>query len=250
MAHLLTRIPLLLGAAACLLSAPAPAQTSPEAAARAFFAAQQEQRWQAAAALVDSAALHRFREGQIEFARAITTPYALSVEDLHRMDPQMPECVAQYQVERSRQSASRAGTHLRQLFAGVSSADELETLPPRELLARYLQAQDPQESMNRFLLERRLELPDSVARLVADSMQARVPHLQRRVLGVVREGDTLAHVLYRVGFSAAGEEEWMEHVQVLPLIRRGRRWYVADVTHAAGTFAWGVDVDLEPEQDP
>ena len=234
---------------AALFASRAAAQDTPEAAARAYFDALRGQRWGEAAALVDSAAVLRFRRQRIEFARMERNPPRLTEEFLRRMDPKMPECVARYQVEQSRRGEAEALERMRELLPGVSTPEEVEALPPRELVARYLRSEDPrvqEEVAVRMGLAARPELKDSLARAGFRIPRDSFPSVRRTVVGSVREGDTLAYVLFRSGLGM-GEGREITRMQVLPMVRRGAVWRIASVDREGDTdFTFGFD--LEPEE--
>ena len=56
-------------------------------------------------------------------------------------------------------------------------------------------------------------------------MGAGVGSFTRRIIGVVTDGDSTAYVLYRSEGSGVRYED-AYHVEVLPTVRRGGRWYV------------------------
>lgn len=235
---------------ASLLATRASAQDTPEAVARAYFAALQAQHWSEAAALTDPAEVQRFRRQRIEMARAARRPASLTVEELRRMDPQMPECVARYQVEQAQRYASRVEERMRGLLPGAETPGELEALPPGELLARSLRAADPRvqaEEAMRMEAEVRPALRDSLARVTPDSLSRLLPSAQRTVVGSVRQGDTLAYVVFRWVYGPE-KEPWHTRMQVLPTVRRGGVWRVATVGGEGDTdffFAVGVGEPAE-----
>lgn len=92
---------------------------------------------------------------------------------------------------------------------GVRTADELRALPQTELFARMLRSQ--------------LDNPD---------MREILGNAQVTVLGHVMEGDSTAHVVYRMKMNFQGIE--MDQVQVAPLRRAEGQWRVLLTGNLAG----------------
>lgn len=104
---------------------------------------------------------------------------------------------------------------------GVALLPELEGLSDADLFERWLRA---------FSLEARMRigfLPDHVPP---------PPRIRRTVLGGVREGDSLAHVLYRE--AAAGPGAQPGSVRIATLRRTGAGWRLGMDYDLLGYTAW------------
>lgn len=91
---------------------------------------------------------------------------------------------------------------------GVRTVEEMRALPPAVLFERMLRRQ-----------------------LGGDEMREILAGTQVAVLGHVMEGDTTAHVVYRMRMSVA--QQTMDQVQVMPLKRADGQWRVM----LTGSFA-------------
>lgn len=91
---------------------------------------------------------------------------------------------------------------------GVRTVEEMRALPPAVLFERMLRSQ-----------------------LGGDEMRQILAGTEVRVLGHVMEGDTTAHVVYRMRMSFG--EQTMDQVQVMPLKRADGEWRVL----LTGSFA-------------
>lgn len=95
----------------------------------------------------------------------------------------------------------------REMF-GVSSVDELRALPPQTLFERVLRNQ------------------------LEGEMHAILAAAQVNVLGHVLEGDSTAHVVYRMRMNFGGQS--LDQVQVIPLERVDGQWRVLLTGSLAG----------------
>ncbi len=196
---------------------------SPEAVARAFFSALEASEWEQAASLVHPATAAKIRQSVLSHVAAWTTREIPTVELLRRFDPEMPEEVAEYQVRRARETLTREESPLLYMLARVRTAAEVEALSDREVLARYLEAQDPRYQFQRAREQvDRFKLPD-----VAPPRNP--PRMRHTVLGHVLEADSLAHVVYRAAGEAEGAVLPEEHVAVLSLVQTPQGWRVRNV---------------------
>jgi hypothetical protein len=158
----------------------------PAAVLDSFFQALADERWTDAAGLLDPAELDAYRF--VAAAGMRRHPRDLTVDDLLRTDPQMPRAVAEYELERTRARRATYGNYLGRDFAGVHDAVQLESLPVRELVIRWLQAQHPAFRLREQLRFKGCPSPpglDSAFRFGA-----------LHVVGTVVRGDT-ALVLFR-----------------------------------------------------
>jgi hypothetical protein len=164
-------------------------------AADLFFRAVADERWEVAAALVDTVAIRRRVAEQVrnppERARR-----ELTVEDFIRMDSTKPRVVAEYEAKRYREQVAKfdAGQMLGHEFFGVRSIQELRALSTLEASARYIQAQDFRMLIREQVLEQ--------ARKAGCSMSASAalaPISLHRIIAVALANDTLAYVLHDDG---------------------------------------------------
>lgn len=129
-------------------------------AADVFFRAVADERWQVAAAMMD------------------TTLMRFIVAQRLRWQPQI--------ASRGRESATLSGGDaLSYEFAGIQSLLDLAGLSLVEATARYLQAQDS-----------RVQLRDAARRAGCAESDARTPAILRRIVGVALASDTVAYVLH------------------------------------------------------
>ncbi len=189
---------------------------APAAVLDSFFRALADERWTDAAGLLDPAELDAYRFQAADGMRR--RPRDLTADDLLRTDPQMPRAVAEYELERTKARRATYGDYLGREFAGIHDAAQLESLPVRELVIRWLQAQHPALRLREQLRLRGCPPPpglDSAFRLGA-----------LNVVGTVVRGDT-ALVLFRSpwrpfpdsGFFSSGP-------QVAHLMREGSQWRI------------------------
>jgi len=178
------------------------AQTSPETAARDFFAAIDGRRWREVAALVDPEQLGQYREETLSMLVA----YAEHREALRRMPSQGSGGLVPLSTDGKLDTLAlaRVGDMPFPRSPGVRTLRDLAALPPADFLARYFEAIDPRSD---------------------ERMKVGVDWSNLRILGAVADGDSVAHVLYRSGAPGARYDDPYD-VQVLATVRRGDRWYV------------------------
>ncbi len=164
--------------------------------------------WERAARATDPDDVERWYRSHAE--RKDVPPRTLTAEQVKRHSPDLPDAVAEYQAaEFNRHQAENRGS-LHGEFAGIETRAQLAALSATEALARYLQAQDPS-----WQFQRRLDALDP--RLAPYARQGTLSRV-REVVGVVHEGASVAHVVYRarldVGEAEGGRESTM-HVATL-----------------------------------
>lgn len=113
----------------------------------------------------------------------------LTAEQIKRHQPDMPDAVAEYQAARFNRQQEQNWGSLHGQFAGVATRIELAALSPVEALARHLQAQDPD-----WNFKERLKTLD---RQWVPYARPGTFSTERKAVGVVYEGDGVAHVVYR-----------------------------------------------------
>jgi hypothetical protein len=180
-----------------------------------FFRAVADERWEVAAAFVDTSAVRRMVLERMRWRRNEPIRREMTIEDFMRDDPQKPRVVAEYELKRWRDQVAWLPTDgTTYEFEGVKSVDELGTLSAREATARFLKAQDD-----------RVRMRVSLARSgCSDSMTA-LPFTMRRILGVVLAGDTVAYVLHNDLPPEAGLMPGTEPM-VMQLRLRGGSWRI------------------------
>lgn len=161
---------------------------APLAVAKEFCAAMDEERWPRVVELSDPRALKDLREERLRYARDLMRPESAVYRSWLRMLEAVPATTRSEYEELTRPSLERE-------FAGISSFQEVERLDAAALAVAVLSSRMVRESRPR-----------------------------RKWLGVIHEGEALAHVLYRVTF-ASTEEHWSE-VELLSLRKESNRWVV------------------------
>ncbi|HEU4564423.1 MAG TPA: hypothetical protein VFS05_07240 [Gemmatimonadaceae bacterium] len=147
--------------------------------------------WLAAAALCDPLSLRSFRRSLLLEIAPSEPPRSLTVDDFVRHTPDMPREVAEYQVEQSRKFMAPM-RRLRENLPGVRSVEEAEAMSPEELFAGWLDGRSPWRQIERLAAEGRIP-----AATVAQARAYPLPVHRYEVLGVVHDGDRIAHVVYR-----------------------------------------------------
>ena len=160
-------------------------------AADVFFRAVADERWQAAAAMMD------------------TTLMRFVVAQRLRWQPQI--------ASRGRERATLSGGDaLSYEFAGVQSLLDLANLSSLEATARDLQAQDP-----------RVELREAARRAGCADSAVRMPASLRRIVGVALASDTVAFVLHEEQ-APRDEADGLPRLEpmVMQLRLRDARWTI------------------------
>lgn len=150
----------------------------------AFFKAIEASDWKAAAGFLDLAELERERQSAAEGARRQRTMAPLTVEQLMRMDPEMPRAVAEYQVKRMNRSP-QSRSYLEHDF-GIADPDSLLALPIEDVAARWLEAHD-----QRAMYREALRVSGSCPATLADTL----PAPEHRIIGTVVD-DSTAYTLF------------------------------------------------------
>ncbi|MBM4188998.1 MAG: hypothetical protein FJ206_16995 [Gemmatimonadetes bacterium] len=210
----------------CLLSVaivaaprPSSAQNTPSETASRFLEAWNARRWSQAAALLDLDQFDRFRQDFIARSRqAGGRRPTMTVEELRRMDPDMPREAAEYQVRRMEEEARRYADPTPFEFARVSSASALRALSTAEAAARWLESRDPQWQVRMQFEQAGCPPPDDL-----DG----VPLPSRRLVGVVEDRRETVYAVYQEERAADDTPAWAGgdvFVMQLRLVRG--RWTV------------------------
>lgn len=200
-------------------SAPRRPQSNPDTvrlAADLFLRAVADERWQVAAAMVDTAFM-RFIVGQrLRWQRQVT-PADLTIDDFMRSDPAKPRAVAEYELKRYRERTSPTdGDAISAEFAGTKSLLELSRLSSHEATSRYLQAQDA-----------RLQMREAARRAGCADSVSHGPAGLRRIVGVAFAADSIAYVLHEDG-APRDETDGLPRTEpmVMQLRLRGKSWTI------------------------
>lgn len=179
--HVLHLLPALLVVATPVLGQ-SRSRTAPDQVVREAFRALSERRWNDAATLVHPEPAGELFNERVKLARLAANQPQVDTASAHHAG--IPACVAEFFNSMGRIAS---GSGLSRDFANVESVDELEQLGPRDALARWIEAHDRGERWRAF----RLPASPGVA------TPAATPQVERAVLGMVTEHDSLAHVTYR-----------------------------------------------------
>ncbi len=199
---------------------PAAAQSSPREGAARFLDAWNARRWAEAARVLDLDQFDRFRQDFIARARRSSNEGPqLTVEELRRMDPEMPREVAEYQVRRMQEQQRRYADPTPFEFARVSSISALRAMTPEEAAARWLESRDPQWQVKMQFEQAGCPAPDDLGD---------IPVPRRRIVGLVSDGDTLNYAVFREERPRDQSPGWAGgDVSVLELVLRRGRWLVS-----------------------
>lgn len=198
-----------------MLNSPdAAAQPAPEDAARSVLAAFERGDWDAVVGAVDPDAIATFREQELALLAAW-----LEQRDAMRASRDAGERSFGYSsdgVLRPEQIVHLRSVRV-QVFPGAPTFGALVALSPAAFFRQWLEAAHD---------------PPPGGELASDA------RVRRRVLGAVVEGDSLAHVLYRLeGEGHQYEQAWT--VEVLALRRSAGVWRMLLPNQ---DFAWGVSL--------
>ncbi len=151
--------------------------------AAAFFADLEAERWESAAGFLDSTALVEWYAGVLE-EMDLPARFIPTVDRLMAADPEMSREVAEHAVAEMRVGRER---YVRQKFAHVESLEALRDLEPQVAAARTLEARGHRYTGEMFPpppADRELDPP------------LRSAERRQDVLGSVRAGEDLGHVVY------------------------------------------------------
>jgi hypothetical protein len=233
--------------AAALLSARAPCgatQEAPAGVVKAFFKAVAEERWRDAARYLDVSTFDRYRRAQVAYLRQARPGPQLAVEDLLRIDPDMPREVAEYEVRRMAQRRHGIDDELSREFAGVTSVDTLAAMSADDAAARWLQAKDFRLIVRRELQAQR----DRGCRIPAGAENMLPPAPAPELLGAVVL-DSAAYVIVRDGGREPGGDPFFdvhaEGPRVIQLRRVRDQWRIL----ARADVATGQSIGFSTSDD-
>jgi hypothetical protein len=166
--------------------------------------------WKRVAKLTDPDEVEGWYRPYVE--REEPAPRTLTPEQIKRYQPDLPDAVAEYQAAQFNRQQEQNRGWLHGQFAGVATRTELAALSPVEALARYLQAQDPE-----WHFQEQLKTLD---RALAPFARPGTFSTERKVVGVVYEGDGVAHVVYRSLRSVGEANEMTEGTMHVATLRK------------------------------
>jgi hypothetical protein len=215
---------------------------SPADVVRRVFSAVAERRYGDVASFVDPGDLDTFWRQAVSSAREIDTMPNRTAADYMRDEPGLPRVVAEYFAAQEAERWSH-GSHLVWEYAGVTSASDVENMSPSELLARWIEARDPNYQLQRLLLaEGHTTHGEHIVRDPAS-------FIERTVIGFVLESSDLAHVVYRIGWGG----EAYEALKVASLRRHETGWLMRYDHDFLGQATFGVSLgdvgEIPPDQD-
>lgn len=210
------------------------AAESPETVVRAYFAALEAERFEEAVGYLEPASATAFRQHQIEVARAAAELSAAASE------PDEPGSATQFspiQQPIPRAASFPSPTPLVRKFAGIETLDQLQQLEPSEMLLRFLQTRTPEYQRRQTVREGRIPAPDD-----------NLPPEERQVLGAVREGEALAHVVFR-STSDFLRNEIPPMLDVVTLRRTDAGWRIVFRVEPPGInpFSYGYSETIEED---
>jgi hypothetical protein len=215
-------------------------------AADLFFRAVADERWETAAAMMDTIIVKHIVNQRLRW-RSAAAPQTreLAIDDFMRDDPNKPRVVAEYELKRYReQMATLDFGFIAHEFAGVRTLTELSRLSALEATSRYLQAQDS-----------RVQSREAARRSGCPGSYSGGPPPIHRILGVALPADTVAYVLHDDGLFSAMEEPPMPHAEpmVLQLRLRGDLWQIlpsVSVLRRLGSAVMSVRCDSAGQRPP
>lgn len=166
--------------------------TDPLALFQAAVDALNAEDWAAAATLVDPVSLRTFaRQFRERFAPDVP-PTAMTADDYLRADPQLPRAVAEHYAAEARRYADPTSRLPREL-PGVASVEALRALTPEEVFGKWLEARS---------FRRQIEQLAAAGQISQRALELRTKagyggSYQYVAIGVVDDGDRIAHILYR-----------------------------------------------------
>lgn len=171
----------------------APTASAPAQAVQAFWDAFATQNWREAARLLFLPDLELRRNRALRQSRDPRTQRTPTVEELMRLDPDVPRAVAEYQVARNERLVAEHRRSPFSDFPGIDSAAQLERLPLQELAESWLRGGDPREQFKSSMKSLDCDPPPEYLLMVDSIYRAR----EVIVLGAVPTDSAEAFVLFR-----------------------------------------------------
>jgi hypothetical protein len=210
---------------------------SPGAVARAYFDAMDAREFEAAVRYMDPAKVVDFHQNMSMTLRVITKGFTR--EELKLGDLDLTTCLGDELVEHLTNPPPQGIVPfpMAREFAGIESVQQLDDIGPPELLERHLRAQTPEHQEKETIREGHHPFPDGI-----------VASDRRQVIGAVREGEDLAHVVWRsTATYRSGRIE--EDVFAMTLRRTEAGWRVTFEFFPPGTERITCGYDPAPRDD-
>jgi hypothetical protein len=206
-----------------------------------YFRAVADERWDAAAAFVDTTAVRRLVAEQLRRPpRAMRRE--MTIEDFMQDDPNKPRVVAEYQLKQYQKSAARfdPGGMLAYEFAGIRSIDALRALTIPQATVAYIKATDFRVQMREQV--RLSGCGDTTAATGSG------PFSIRRIVATAVASDTAAYVLYEDGMFASMDPAYPGEPSVLILRWRGSAWKIHPSSLRSRSMSFGVSTVCDSTQ--
>jgi hypothetical protein len=149
----------------------------------AFLKAVQAADWKAAAGFLDIVPLDHYRLSRIDAARRRHRVLPITVEQLMKVDSQMPRAVAEYQVQQMKEHSQ--DFNFLELEFGIADPDSLAAMPASVVAQHWLEVHDRRWDMRTAYKRSRCPM----------SLLDSLPPPQFRILGTIVNGD-IAYLLY------------------------------------------------------
>jgi hypothetical protein len=167
------------------------------------------QDWSGAAGLCDPTSLSVFRRNTLAGLAPENKVKPMTVDEYMKMSKGMPREVAEYNVkELNERSSSYSALH--EQFPGVASLGALRALEPVEFYAEFLYGRSPQRAIRDEA--QRGELSKRAANALLNTP---LDDFSYEAVGYVRDGDRIAHVVYRFKTQLADGpqmKEWLANI--------------------------------------
>jgi hypothetical protein len=190
-----------------------------------FFRAIADERWDAAAAFIDSSVIRRLVAEQVRQPPR-TSRREMTIEDFMRDDPDKPLAVAEYELKRFQKNSARfdEGEMLSYEFLGIGSIAALRALTTQQATVAYLKARDFRAMMR-----------EQMRRSGCDTTAGTMPPSFRRIVGSALSSDTVAYVLYEDAmFAMPSRNGVLTEPSVMILRLRGSAWKIVPSTGRMG----------------
>ena len=171
----------------------------PEALFHAALAALAREDWAQLAEMCDPASLSLFRSAAIRYYLEPKPRSIVTVEQYLEHAPDMPREVAEYHVRQIQAELDRSKS-LERDYPTVGSIDELRQMSAVALYASWLEGKSFRRQLQRAAKQH--SLPDSA---VDEALRSAGAEERATLLGVVPDGERVAHVLYRMEVTSAPE---------------------------------------------
>ena len=163
----------------------------PEALFHAAVAALAREDWLRVAEMCDPASLSLYQSAVLRYYLEPQSHAPVTVEQYLAHAPDMPREVAEYHVRQIHAEIDRSKS-LERDYPTVGSIDELRQMSAVALYASWLEGRSLRRQLQQIAKQQ--SLPDSA---VDEALRAAGAEERATLLGVVPDGERVAHVLYR-----------------------------------------------------